>query len=196
MLRIVRALVVTLMLVLAVIAPASAKGPPQQIAITGPGLAGPLEVTEAEVLARLDRLENTDAPAQPPPASIEAVYLITRSMQVGNTYRPFDQILYIVQGQGGPGLVYYVGIHNGWGPYDGKWYAVRPEPERALLELLEAQRPDPGAGGVGLPPAQLGSPLAQRALRAESDASGVAALGALGLLILGGAVVLRGRQPG
>jgi hypothetical protein len=196
MLRIVRGLVVTLMLVLAVTAPASAKGPPQHIAITGPWLAGPIEVTDAEVIARLDGLENIDSPAQRPPASIEAVYVITRSMQDGNSYRAFDQILYVVPGPGGPGLVYYVGIHNGWGPYDGKWYAVRPGPERALLELLQAPRAGPGVGGVDLPPARPGSAHAQAARRAESDPAGIVALGARGLLILGGVVVLRGRRPG
>jgi hypothetical protein len=118
--------------------PALAKGPPDQVIIEGPGMTRSLEVRDPRLTEALGLLQDYEREAFAP-LWFEDAYLITRGSRDGEEYWPFDQVLYVPNNSGGPGWVYYIGIFNGWGPYDGKWYQAVPENEAILQVLLAAQ---------------------------------------------------------
>src|SRR6476469_857786 len=103
---------------------ALAKGPPDKITIRGPGIQGEASVTDRTMTSPLGlaEFENVAQGAIAPPA-VGADYDITRYYQSNNGgYVAFDQVRYYPMPGGQPGYVFYVGIVNGSGPYDGKWY--------------------------------------------------------------------------
>lgn len=117
---------------------ALAKGSPDQVTIEGPGMTRSLEVTDPRLTGALASLQDYERGAFAP-LWFEDAYLITRSSRDGDHVVPFDQILYVPNDTGGPGWIYYIGIFNGWGPYDGKWFQAVPENEAILQVLLAAQ---------------------------------------------------------
>ncbi len=117
-----------------------AKGPPGQATIVGTGISQSLEVTDPELLESLESLQNYERETPAPPW-FHDFYVITRSFQEGAEYIPFDQVLYVPNEGGRPGWVYYVGVYDGWGSNDGKWFQAVPENEAALRALL-AGRPE------------------------------------------------------
>ncbi len=117
---------------------ALAKGPPDQVTIEGPGMTRTLEVSDPRLTEALGSLQDFEREAFAP-LWFEDAYLITRSSRDGDNVLPFDQVLYVPNNSGSPGWVYYIGIFNGWGPYDGKWFQAVPENEALLQVLLAAQ---------------------------------------------------------
>jgi hypothetical protein len=117
--------------------PALAKGQPEKISVDGPDLTTEIAVEDPSVLESLGMsyFENLDRPIDPPQIN-GPVYLITRYTRDGESYTPYDRLLYVPHPEGEAGAIYYLGIHNGYGPYDGKWYAASELSERALLALL------------------------------------------------------------
>jgi hypothetical protein len=70
-------------------------------------------------------------------------YLITRFYKNGTRYTPFDQVIYFRGDGKRDDIVLYVGIVNGWGPYDGHWYYPTPQGAVAFDEALDRSNPVP-----------------------------------------------------
>jgi hypothetical protein len=117
---------------------AMAKGPPDEVTIDGPGMTRNLEISDPRLTEALGSLEDYEREVFAP-LWFEDAYVITRSSRDGGNVLPFDQVLYVPNTNGTPGWVYYIGIFNGWGPYDGKWFQAVPENEAVLQVLLAAQ---------------------------------------------------------
>lgn len=139
--------------------PASAKGPPEWVRISGAAMYRPLEVTDPELLEDLGpaRLEDVSENSILVPSGITRILHLERGFQ-GDSGEliPFDEVLYAFDPRGGPGYVYYLGIVNGSGPYDGQWYPASEAGAASLLRALEQG----GASLVNFPGA--GTPASRR----------------------------------
>src|SRR5438067_12636573 len=51
----------------------------------------------------------------------------------------WDHLLYYPSVAGAPGVVYYEGLYNGASEYDYQWFAVPPEQDAALRQVLTSQ---------------------------------------------------------
>lgn len=130
-----RITILALLLVVSALLPArpvAAKGAFDRVTISGPGLTGELAVTAAMLhLPFIDNLEDDRSPVAPP-VNPGAGYDLIRYYG----FRAFDHVRYYPDRQGGRGAVYYVGIVNGAGPDDGKWFPATEAGERMLLRVL------------------------------------------------------------
>jgi hypothetical protein len=146
------------------VGPALAKGETNHVTIQGPGIDGPWVVREPEFLDDLGmaQLEAVDDAAFPP-AWIEEAYLVTRGYEDGARVVPFDQVLYAPDPQGGKAFVYYIGIHNGEGPYDRNWYHATASGQKTMEAVLRQ-------AGAGTSAARLGgaAPARKDAVSAEA----------------------------
>ena len=153
--------------------PVMAKGAFDRVTISGPGLTGELAVTAAMLhLPFIDNLEDDRSPVAPP-VNPGAGYDLIRYYG----FRAFDHVRYYPDRQGRRGILYYVGIVNGAGPDDGKWFPATEAGERVLLRVLAEH---------GAPPARA-SLLPATGAESHSDAFPVlaSALLGIGLLFLG-----------
>jgi hypothetical protein len=116
---------------------ASAKGLPDKITIDGPDLKQTIEIEDKGLIASigLDNFDISNNTASAP-SEIHSIYVITRYYVDGKNYVPFDQLLYVPNFSNDRGSIYYVGITNGYGPYDGNWYKLTEEGESELLTTL------------------------------------------------------------
>jgi hypothetical protein len=99
---------------------------------------GEVEVTDRKAIEELGmaEFENVGLGAVEAP-SVEGGYHITRYYQDDNgTYQAFDKVRYYPLPSGEPGYVFYVGIVNGSGPYDGKWYRATLRGDKAMRRVL------------------------------------------------------------
>jgi len=171
-----RITILALLLVVSALLPArpvAAKGAFDRVTISGPGLTGELAVTATMLhLPFIDNLEDDRSPIAPP-VNPGAGYDLIRYYG----FRAFDHVRYYPDRQGGRGAVYYVGIVNGAGPDDGKWFPATEAGERVLLRVLAEQ---------GAPPARSGL-LPATGAESRSDAFPLLASALLGtgLLFLG-----------
>ena len=140
------------LLSLLTVMPAAAKGQALMIRIAGPGLDGNRSYRDEELLSHLSTalLEDFSQPIDAP-QTVGAGYVITRYFDDAN-YVPWDQVIYYPDPAGGPGHVFYVGIFNGWSENDGHWFAVRPESEVVLRDLLLSEDAPLDPRGLGTPP--------------------------------------------
>jgi hypothetical protein len=118
---------------------ALAKGPIDMVTIVGPDWYGEIEVTQPDALEHLDiaAFVNFNAVVEAPSA-LEQGYLLTRYMHVDGEYQAFDRVLYFSNPRGGLGYVYYLGMVDAHGSYDGKWYRVSEKGEETLWDVLQA----------------------------------------------------------
>jgi hypothetical protein len=140
----------------AAVGPALAKGETNHVTIDGPGFDQPLVVRDPQFTDDLGMaaLEAVDAVAFPP-AWIEEAYLVTRGYEEGERVHPFDQVLYVPDPQGGKAFVYYIGIYNGEGPYDRRWFhATRSGQETMEAILRQADGGTSAARLAGAAPAK------------------------------------------
>jgi hypothetical protein len=120
------------------ISPSFAKGPTDKIMIDGPDLNQPIVIDDKELISLLDGIVPGDSnESENPPSEIHSIYVITRSYADGDNVNPFDQLLFIPNLAGERGWIYYVGIVNGYGPYDGNWYQTTENIDDALLRILK-----------------------------------------------------------
>lgn len=175
------------LLLAALLVPAAlAKGPPDKLTISGPGLDGEVEVTDRELLAEIgfgaleDFNENQRSGIAEP--SVGEGYTLVRALRNPNgTYQPWDQAHYYPN-PGGRGYIFYDGLVGpNTSEFDGKWYHARPEGEAAmqrLLQTLGAESPaDQALPATGM----------ERAPRGWL-------IGLAGALLLAGALARRGRR--
>lgn len=148
-------------------APAEEKGPPEWARISGSTMFGPLDVRDPELLQDLGiaQLEDVDAPI-PAPDGLGRILHITRGFDGEDGEKiAFDEVLYAFDPEGGQGYVYYLGIVNGSGPYDGNWYRASEAGHRSLMAALDG-------AGVSL----AAYPTLPQPARPESPVGNVAAL--------------------
>jgi hypothetical protein len=133
--------VVAVLLALVVAPVALAKGPPDKLVLSGPGIAEPVEITNAEQLHDLGMggLEDFRAPLASQPQVSEG-YRLDRFFRQGATYMPFDRAIYYPPNAGQRGLVFYAGpsaVGSGWSEYDGKWFHATAAGDLAMQQLLD-----------------------------------------------------------
>ncbi len=116
---------------------AQAKGG-ELITVSGPAMFGPIETNNLDITLALSTtvFEDLERPIDPP-TDLTFLFLVTRSYPRADSYEPFDQVIYVPNLDGGPGAVYYLGIVNGSGPHDGKWYQASARGEAAMKRLFE-----------------------------------------------------------
>ncbi|MBI5960649.1 MAG: hypothetical protein HY866_18060 [Chloroflexi bacterium] len=131
-------LVLLIVLLAVLVPPAAAKGPPDRIVITGPGIAGELVIEDRPTLDALSMgMEDfLSVIPQEIPANLGPGYTIKRLFKDGLHYTPFDTAVYHPDLSGEGGRVLFVGIYNGWTEYDGIWYAAQPEGDRVIRQIL------------------------------------------------------------
>lgn len=90
-----------------------------------------------------------------PPTGIHHILHIARGFD-GENGQPitFDEVLYALDPEGGPGYVYYLGIVNGSGPSDGNWYRASEAGHRSLIAALEGAGVSPAGYPATPPPAR------------------------------------------
>ena len=137
-----RMLSVLLLIVLlfAGVTTAQAKGA-MPVRIEGPGLpAAGIELTDPadyEALA-MGSLPDFFSAADPVPAYRKG-YTIQRFWvdETTGQERVFDDLIYYPDPAGGRGIVYYVGIHDGWSEYDDHWFYAASAADALLREVLD-----------------------------------------------------------
>jgi hypothetical protein len=130
----------------------------------------PEEPGEGYVLIRYYRQdERPEQGIERPDAELTPLDEIRFQAALG--YRAFDEVRYYPGPAGG--LVHYLRIVNGAGPYDGKWYRATPAGDAAMRALLASNGVDLEAPGTP----------------AAGDRAAVAALGGGAGLVLGAAAL-------
>lgn len=141
MLRFSKLLFIGVLLILMLGAQAAwAKGEPQQITLSGPGIIGELTLTAQKpgefAALGMATLEDVQRGPVEAPTNAGIGYEMTRSFQDGKRYVPFDRVRYYPGPEGERSYVYVVGIVNGSSEYDGKWFYATLRGNAALRALL------------------------------------------------------------
>ena len=118
---------------------ALAKGPPDKVVISGPGLSGEIESTDREAISALGlgALEDFQrGPIEAP--QVGAGYQMACYFKDGASYRPFDRLTYYPNLPGKRSYIFYEGlrISGGWSEYDGKWFYATKAGDAAMRRLL------------------------------------------------------------
>lgn len=124
---------------------ALAKGPPGRVTIEGPGLDGPISITDPDTLMAFAfyMFNDLNRRIEPPGISGEG-YTITRYIQTGNTEIAWDSLTYYPNPDGA-GYVYFDGLLSPGSSTEGQgeWYVASVDGEAAMQRILA------GAGAVG-----------------------------------------------
>jgi hypothetical protein len=145
-------------------APALAKGPPDKVVITGPGLKAPVEIEDREVLETFSffQFENSERPIEPPEHPGYG-YVVTRFVaESQGEYTAWDRLIYLPNPGGSGGVVFYEGLlgEGMSSEFDGGWYLASAAGDAAMREILTREgvlSDDTGreqvmgvTGGIGL----------------------------------------------
>jgi hypothetical protein len=149
--------------------PVFAKGAFDFISITGPGLKGAVQITDASLTEEFFTFANfydarTNEPAEPGQG-----YEITRHYKQGVSDVIFDRLHYYPE----TGFVFYDGIENGESEYDGEWYTANPDIKAVFESALAVQAGSPAQTAKEQPAA---IPLPTPATLAIALTAGVAVL--------------------
>ena len=159
---------------------ALAKGPPEMVVISGPGLSGEVESTDREAISALGLGALEDFQRGPIAApQVGAGYQMARYFKDGASYRPFDRLTYYPNLPGKRSYIFYEGlrISGGWSEYDGKWFYATKAGDAAMRRLL---------GQLGTEPATLPATGGTAPLAAAAVLSGA--------LVLAGALLRLGQK--
>jgi hypothetical protein len=118
--------------------PVQAKGPADRLVISSSRLDEDIVVTDSVLLSLLswEYLIDLPTPLAELPQDIGDGYEILREYRDGDSYHPFDQMVYYPSQAGQSGYVFFEGIVNGSSEYDGKWFAAKPEGEAVIQRLV------------------------------------------------------------
>lgn len=137
--RFARLAALVLFLLLLPLSGVLAKGPFARITVDGPGLTGPVDITDADVLSMLGMAEmmdlfvTIDAPVEAGPGfELQRFFHDDRQ----NVDVQFDTVHYYPHASDGLAYVHYIGIQNGSSEYDGRWFAVTHEGDSAMRSVL------------------------------------------------------------
>jgi len=137
---------------------ALAKGPPDKVVISGPGLSGEVESTDCVAISVLGLGSLEDFQRGPIAApQVSTGYQLTRYFKDGASYRPFDRLIYYPNRSGERGYIFYEGLRvsGGWSEYDGKWFYATKAGDAAMRRLLKqlgaAPATLPATGGTAAP---------------------------------------------
>ncbi len=205
MLKRVALLVVTLLTATCALALAWPEEPPDKLLLSGPGLAGEVEIVGPEKLIGLSPEAFMDFTTSPDPAAKAAPgYEMVRYYKSRDgQYEAFDRLRYHPNPQGDRGAVYYIkALGYGPGHNEGRWFAASPIGDAAmecLLDTLKVNLPQaqpPTAAQVAPPaaPPPVAPSAPQPASTATASVPWFAAFGVLSLVAL--VAGLRGRQWG
>jgi hypothetical protein len=139
-------LLVPLTIVAAIIVTTSeahAKGPPDKVVITGPGIPDRLVVTDRALLQHLGLGDLMDVTRAAPAASTRArshnhAYKVIDYLRDAGNLVAYDQLHYYPPTRAGaPGVVFYDGLLGAnSSEFDRKWYVSSPVGDRAFQRLL------------------------------------------------------------
>jgi hypothetical protein len=175
----VRALLLALLALIPLHA-ALAKGPPDKITITGPGIAEPIKVTHSNRLYAFSFYQFNDLTRriESPDISLSDGYHITRYIEDKGRLIVWDRLTYYLDPAGGPGFIFFDGLDPSIGSTEGQgeWFLSTEEGGAAMRQILSDYAPPSNIAPQTAP------------------ISPVAWLGALGLVGLLAAVGLRMRR--
>ncbi len=118
---------------------AQAKGRPDRLAISGPGLTGVVEVSDLNLLEGLDLMEMIAQRQIITAPNISGAYELTSYYREDNQYRVAHRVRYTLNPSGGAGFVYDLGGADSGvvANHDGKWFCAAPYADAALRSLLQ-----------------------------------------------------------
>lgn len=119
---------------------ALAKGPPDKVTITGPGLKAPVEITDAETLQAFSFFQFEDSEhAIASPNHPGYGYVVTRFVRESEgDYLAWDRLSFHPNPSGSGGLVHYEGLlgEGMSSEFDGGWYLASDAGDAAVREIL------------------------------------------------------------
>lgn len=138
-----------LIIVLLAVGTVSAGGTFHKATIEGPGLSAPVTVRDEDMMLGFSHTWFNDYERQIPAPDLpmdQIGYTITR---YAREHYAWDRVTYYPHPEGGQGIAFYDGMLNPMMGTQGQglWYAVRPEGDAAMREILAKQ-------GVFLPGAE------------------------------------------
>ncbi len=136
--KVIRPVAIVLILSLLPCGVALAKGPPSKTTISGPSLAGEVEVTDPELLQAFSffQFARVDRKIEPPLEPGEG-YLVTRYVQDRGKLRAWDRAIYYPSPKGEPGIIFLEGlIGPSYSQFDGHWYRASADGDAAMRKIL------------------------------------------------------------
>lgn len=138
--------------------PAFAKGSPDKILISGPGLDESVAITDTSALQHLSlgALEDFGQRIDPQPQRLGG-FQIDRLVRQGASYWTFDRLTYYPPAPGERGVIFYAGLRavgSGSSEYDGQWFYATSAGDTSMARLLTELLPRPtlpATGAVGEP---------------------------------------------
>ncbi len=127
-----------------VIKTAWAKGPPDRVEISGPGLDHPIVITDPDFLQAFSVyvFENIHSTVDDL-KFLDQGYVLTRYVERDSELIAWDELVYYPRPFGLKGYVYYSGQLESRGtPYDEKWYLVSTEGDVAMHRILVERIPE------------------------------------------------------
>jgi hypothetical protein len=132
---------------------ALAKGPPEQVTISGPGIDGEITIANSNVLNAFSFYQFNDLTRimDEPPQVTGAGYKITRwlTQQRQGKYQlfPWDTLTYYPDPAGGPGYIFFDGLDPSIGGTQGQgeWFLASEDGGRAMKEIIASKAAAPSA---------------------------------------------------
>ncbi|GEM_PF-5090253 len=121
--------------------PLDAKGRPDKVVLSGPGLKQPIEIADRQTLDVLGigGLENRELSySDKVPAVGEGYDLVRYIEEPGRKPIAFDHVRYFPKAADGHSYVFYVGLVDvgSWTSFENKWYTVNPAGQAAMERIL------------------------------------------------------------
>jgi hypothetical protein len=140
---------------------ARAKGPPEQVTISGPGINGEITITGSDVLNAFsfyqfnDLNRILDAPPQIEGEGYHITRWLTQQKQGTRQLLPWDTLTYYPDPAGGPGYVYFDGLDPSIGSTQGQgeWYVASEAGGAAMTAIIANHAAAQRASSKGVPTA-------------------------------------------
>jgi hypothetical protein len=138
-------------LILIPLSVALAKGPPEQVTISGPGIDGEITIADSKVLNAFsfyqfnDLTRMLDEPPQVQGEGYKITRWVTQRRQGKHQLFPWDYLTYYPDPAGGPGYLYFDGLDRSIGSTEGQgeWFLASEEGGRAMKEIIASQTAAP-----------------------------------------------------
>ncbi len=127
------------------------------VRISGPGISGELEFSDAETLRLVQGLETHAFLVEEPGGLSHLVFEIRMGVGDGNDVFAYNVYQYSPPIDGSPGFLYFADVINGWSSAEGTWFPLSMESDRTLRKFLASHggavamtgiTPDLGSGPV------------------------------------------------